>query len=162
MNWGFLLSGSLIAAGALALRRVWPSRRSTAVATVAWVVFGLSTVSSALVPADVSFLAHTLLAVPGMFAPAVALFALSTANRGSGRAIDARMARWSFWMAVAAIVMLLLIVVSTVWGVPPGGAAQRLLYLVPHVALTGLGLLLWRSAKRAQNPALRLRNPTSR
>ncbi|QVQ51534.1 DUF998 domain-containing protein [Spiractinospora alimapuensis] len=146
MNWGFVVLGGLLAAGALSLRRVWPRRRSATVTTVALVVFGLSWAASGLFPADVAFTTHTLLSLPGMFAPTVALLALWVALRGKRRG----MATWSLTAGITAVVTLVLMTTAILWGIPPGGLAQRLLYAVPHVALTGIGLgLLLRGGRHA-------------
>lgn len=136
MNWGFVILGGVVTAGALSLRRVWPRRRSATVSTVALVVFGLSWGASGLFPADVAFLTHTLVSLPGMLAPPIALLALWVVLRTERRG----MATWSLTAGVAAVITLVLMTAAIVWGVPPGGLTQRLLYAVPHVALTGIGI----------------------
>jgi hypothetical protein len=136
MNWGFVLYGAMMAAGALCLRRVWPGRVSARVASVAWVVFGLSWSGSGLVPADVAFLTHTLIALPGILAPTVALMALALALRRRRRGL----AMWSLALAGVTVAALALVTASVVWGIPPGGLTQRLHYAVSYLGLIGLGV----------------------
>src|SRR5699024_12402172 len=76
MNWTFTFTGIVIFVGALFVNQCWNDSKLTRVATALLVTYGISYTTSGIVPADISFLWHTLLALPVMFVQITAFLIL--------------------------------------------------------------------------------------
>lgn len=117
VDGGLVLSGVLLAVGAVLLARtVLPRRRSTTAATVAWGVAGASAVATGLVPVDRDLVLHSVVALPALVAQPVALLLLGASLRG--------------WSARLALPTVLVGVVSVV-------GAVAFLVTATEPALTG-------------------------
>lgn len=139
VNGGLVLFGALLALGAVLLRPVLPRRRLALAATVAWVVAGLSSVATGLVPLDRDLTLHALVALPALLAQPTALRLLA----GSlGRATP-RTARLTALVGLASVVGLVAFLVTST-SPRLGGLWERLAFWptylwLPVVAVVRLG-----------------------
>lgn len=69
--------------GALLLLRFLPRRRTMSAAVIAWVVAGVSSVATGLVPVDADLTLHSLVALPSLIAMPVGLLLLGIGFRGA-------------------------------------------------------------------------------
>lgn len=141
MNWTFTLTGVVIAVGAILLHQFWPRGRRAVAATVLLVIYGLSYSIAGIVPADVSFLWHTLGSLPGMFVqiPALLLIALTTRSRMPS------LAAWTSACLAITTGLLLLLLIQPVVPQLPGGLLQRLLYGSVYLWMVVTAILLWKN-----------------
>ena len=90
VNAGFVGGGLLLVVGAVAVRRLLPPGRLGVVAVVLWVVGGLSSVATGLVPIDRDLELHVLVSSPVFLAQPVAMLLTGVLLRrtrpGLGRA----------------------------------------------------------------------------
>lgn len=124
MNWTFTLTGIVIFTGAIFLHSFWPNSRKVNVATVLFVIFGLSYSVSGIFPADINFLIHTFASLPGMIVQIPALIII-------GRAIKntmPKLSKWTYFCLTLNLLSLLFIFLQLVFPELPGGLIQRLLY----------------------------------
>lgn len=94
LNGAFIAFGLALAIGAVLLPRAWRPGRLGAAAVALWVVSGLSSIATGLVPLDVDLEFHTLLSLPVFLAQAIALLLHGLALRGR---------RLSVWAIVASV-----------------------------------------------------------
>ncbi|WP_117215592.1 DUF998 domain-containing protein [Allorhizocola rhizosphaerae] len=87
MNASFVVFGLLLLVGAVLLRRTLPSGVAATVSVVLWVVSGLSSIGTGLVPLDRDLALHSLLSLPVFLAQPVAIITLGVALRGRQRAL---------------------------------------------------------------------------
>lgn len=146
MNWLFVFFGLAIAVGAICLHRQWPpSRRANAV-TILWIIYGLSSVMAGVVPADIHFLGHTFLSMPGMIVQIPALLLLA----GIVREYRPHLATWTYIWATLNIATLVVLTLSGTVDLPlalPGGLLQRALYFTVIAWAIGAAIL---TARRPQ------------
>jgi hypothetical membrane protein len=83
VNGSFVVFGVLLAVGAVLLRGSLPRPRLAAASTVAWVVAGLSSVATGLVPVDQDLELHALVALPSLVALPLALLLLAASLRAA-------------------------------------------------------------------------------
>lgn len=146
MNWFFVFLGVAIAIGAICLHRQWPPGRRANAVTVLWVIYGCSSVMAGAVPADVHFLGHTFLSVPGMIVQIPALLLLA----GIVREHRPRLATWTYIWAALNITTLVVLTLSGTVDLPvtmPGGLFQRALYFTVIAWAIGAAIL---TARRPQ------------
>ncbi len=113
LNGGFVIAGAALMVGAILLLRSRPGSRLATAACVLWVISGISSVVTGLVPLDVDLELHALVSTPAILLQPVALVLHATAYAR-------RDPRW--WSAVvvgvlaagAAVVFLLRL--DTTWG----------------------------------------------
>lgn len=142
MNWTFTFTGIVIFVGALFLHQCWNDSKLTRVATALLVTYGISYTTSGIVPADISFLWHTLLALPGMFVQIPALLII-------GRSMRIRMPKLSLWTFTCALInisILILLFLQPFIGLP-GGLLQRMLYGSVYLWMIITAIMLWKSSK---------------
>lgn len=140
--WWLVMNGSMVVAGlALAVAGLLLSRTLAIRPGARWamVVAGLSTLGAGLVPLDVSFTGHVLLALPAFPAQAVLLLLLAGAV---GRALSPR---WRSLFLAGGLVTggaTLLFAAPASWGLPFGVVERVAAYVAPLLlALLGLRLL---------------------
>lgn len=138
MNIIFILTGILIAAGAVLLHHFWGSSKWTIAATILLVIYGLGYTVSGIYPADVNFWAHTLPSMPSMILqiPAMYLIARSIRHKWPG------LARFTIICMLISTLSLILIII----GFPPG-LMQRLLYFSVWFWMGITAIILWRKQK---------------
>ncbi|WP_096186444.1 DUF998 domain-containing protein [Evansella halocellulosilytica] len=140
MNWIFTLTGLVIFVGAVCLHQFWPKKKTNVIATVLLAIFGLSYTISGIIPADVSFIWHTLASLPGMFVqiPAMVIIGLSI------RKEMPKLAVWTYVCTAINIITLLLIFLQFSMIDLPGGLFQRILYGSVYLWMTGTAIGLWK------------------
>lgn len=119
MNASFAVLGLALAAGMVLLRPALPRRRLVDAAIACWVVAGLSSVGTALVPLDVDLELHVLVSAPAFLAQPVALALTGWAVR----ARHPRLGRWGVALGVVCLVAGAL-VFGLVWS-EAGGLLER-------------------------------------
>lgn len=137
MNIIFILTGMLVAAGAVLLHHFWNGTRWTIVATVLLVIYGLGYTVSGIYPADVNFLAHTLPAIPTMIIqiPAMYIIARSIRHKWPG------LARFTLICMTVSTLSLILIIIGL-----PAGLMQRPLYFSVWLWMSVTAIILWRKS----------------
>ncbi|GAA0361564.1 hypothetical protein GCM10008968_16650 [Bacillus horti] len=140
MNWTFTITGLTTVIGAICLQQFWPATRMARVATWLLIIFGLSMSVAGIIPADVSFVWHTLASLPGMFVQIPALFLLGKAIRG----IRPKLATWSYICGALTSAVLLSLFLQAFISLP-GGLLQRLLYASVYVWSMGTAVVIWRN-----------------
>jgi hypothetical membrane protein len=83
MNTSFVVSGVLLAAGAVLLRGQLPPGRMTTTAVVLYVIGGLTSIGTGLVPMDQNLALHSLVSGPGFLVQPLALILLGLALRST-------------------------------------------------------------------------------
>ncbi|WP_017185921.1 DUF998 domain-containing protein [Alkalibacillus haloalkaliphilus] len=138
MNWTFTVTGILIVVGALTLYQYWPDNRKSKIATLFFIIFGLSYTISGIVPVDVSFLWHTIPSTPGMIVqiPALILIGLSI------RKEMPKLALWAFVSALITTSALILMFIEPF--VDIFGLLQRIVYGSVYVWMSTTAIVLWR------------------
>lgn len=139
MNWTFTLSGIATFAGAIFLQPFWPDNGKARVATVLFVIFGLSYAISGVFPADMNFLVHTLASLPGMFVQIPALILIGIAIRTT----LPKLSKWAFLCAFLSTSSLILLFLQPVFSDLPGGLLQRFLYGSVWLWMIINGIALW-------------------
>lgn len=81
MNGSFIAFGLLLAVGALLLRRWLPRGGTATVSVLLWIVSGLSSIGTGLVPLDQDLVLHALVSLPVFVAQPLALITLGVALR---------------------------------------------------------------------------------
>lgn len=139
MNWTFTVTGIVTFVGAICLHQFWPNNKQTKIATGLLVIFGLSYNISGIFPADVSFLWHTLGALPGMVVQIPALLLIGLAIRK----IMPKLAIWTYFSTLLTTCSLVLLFFQTSLNLP-GGLLQRILYGSIYLWMTVTAIVLWR------------------
>lgn len=124
MNWTFTLTGIMIFTGAIFLHSFWPNNRKIKIATVLFVIFGLSYSVSGIFPADINFLIHTFASLPGMFVQIPALIIIGKAIKNT----MPKLSKWTYFCLTLNLLSLLFIFLQPVFPELPGGLMQRMLY----------------------------------
>ncbi|MGN8646796.1 DUF998 domain-containing protein [Gracilibacillus sp. HCP3S3_G5_1] len=140
MNWTFTVTGIVIFVGAICLQQFWPDSKKTKIATGLLVIFGLSYSISGIFPADVSFLWHTLGALPGMVVQIPALLLI-------GIAIHKTMPILAIWTYISTLLTtcsLVFLFYQPSFINLPGGLLQRILYGSIYLWMTVTAIVLWR------------------
>ncbi len=140
MNWTFTLTGIVTCVGAVFLQQFWPNKRGTKVATVFFVIFGLSYAISGIFPADLNFPIHTFASLPGMLVQIPALILIGR----SIRTIMPKLSKWTFFCAFLSTGSLILLFFQPVFNDLPGGLLQRFLYGSVWLWMIVTGIALWR------------------
>jgi hypothetical membrane protein len=96
MNGSLVVFGLLLAAGAVLLRRRLPGGAAATSAMVLWVVAGLSSIGTGLIPLDRDLGLHVAVSLPVFLAQPAALIASATALRSHHRVLG-----WSAFVAGA-------------------------------------------------------------
>src|SRR5699024_7263261 len=117
MNWTFTLTGIVNVVGAIFLHPFWLNIKSTIIATVLLLIFGLSYGLSRIFPTDVNFLIHTFSSLPGMFVQIPAFILIG----GAIRTAMPKLAKWSFFCTFLTTGSLILIYLQPVFTELPGG-----------------------------------------
>jgi hypothetical membrane protein len=119
MNITFILTGVMVAAGAILLHGHWPDNRRTRFATMLWIIYGIGYMISGIYPADINFWVHAASSLPSMVVHIPAMIILA---REFGRQRP-KLARWTWiCMALSAASLIGLMI-----GLAPG-LMQRLMY----------------------------------
>ncbi|TDD48290.1 DUF998 domain-containing protein [Kribbella antibiotica] len=136
MNTSFVVSGVLLAAGAVLLRPQLPAGRTTTTAVVLYVIGGLTSIGTGLVPMDQNLALHSLVSGPGFLVQPLALILLGLALRRT-RAIFG-------WSTIAVGVASLAGAVA--FSINPGGAGhgffERLSLWPANIWATALAILI--------------------
>lgn len=138
LNGAFIGFGLALAVGALLLPRVWRPGRLGVAAVVLWIVSGVSSIATGLVPLDVDLELHTLVSLPVFLAQPIALLLHGLALRGR---------RLSVWAIVAAVlsvvgtVGLFAVTMQATWH----GALERLALWPAYLWLGAFGALVLRN-----------------
>ncbi|WP_411843876.1 DUF998 domain-containing protein [Salinicoccus sp. HZC-1] len=142
MNVTFIITGILIASGAILLHRFWRDGQKTGTATAMWVIYGLGYSVSGIYPADINFWVHTIFSLPSMFLHIPAMIIIA-------RAIKPEMpglAKFTYiCMGLSAFSLLVLFV-----GFAPG-LMQRLLYGFVWIWMSVTAIILWKRENEGQN-----------
>lgn len=142
MNVTFIITGILIASGAILLHRFWSDGQKTGIATVMWVIYGLGYSVSGIYPADVNFWVHTLFSLPSMFLHIPAMIIIARAIRTEMPGL----AKFTYiCMGLSAVSLLVLFV-----GIAPG-LMQRLLYGFVWIWMSITAIILWKRDNARQN-----------
>ncbi|WP_166435868.1 DUF998 domain-containing protein [Cellulomonas shaoxiangyii] len=142
INASLVVFGLLLAVGAVLLRRFLPRRRSATASTVAWVVVGLSSVATGLVPLDRDLTLHSLVALPALLASPAALLLLAASLRRAVPWLSAATAAVGLASLVGAVAFL----VTT--GSPDlGGLWERLGFWPTYLWLPVVAAVLLRRAR---------------
>lgn len=139
INWANTLTGIAIFVGAISLNNFWPNTQKTKVATVLLIIFGISNTLAGVIPADVSFVWHTVGSIPGMFVQVPALSLIANAIRKS----MPKLSVWTYACASLTTLSLLLIFIQPFTGLP-GGLLQRILYASVYLWAAVTAIVLWR------------------
>ncbi len=134
LNGAFIGFGLALAIGALLLPHAWRPGRLGVAAVALWVVSGLSSIGTGLVPLDVDLELHTLVSLPVFLAQPVALLLHGLALRGRPLAV------WALVVAVLSAVGtvgLFAVTMQATWH----GAFERLALWPAYVWLGAFG---WR------------------
>ncbi|KKK34162.1 hypothetical protein WN59_09445 [Salinicoccus sediminis] len=136
MNITFIVTGILIALGAVLLHRFFGEGIGVRIATGMWVVYGLGYSISGIFPADVNFSVHTIFSLPGMVLqiPAMLIIAKTIRDKMPGFSV------WTYICAALSALSLVLIVI----GFAPG-LMQRLLYGFVWLWMIVGAIILWRT-----------------
>lgn len=150
LNGSLVVSGVLLLVGAVLLHGFLPRRRSTTASTVAWVVAGLSSVATGLVPVDHDLALHSLVALPSLLAMPIGLLLLAASLR--------RTIPWVAGTAAAlGLASLAGAVVFVVTAASPelGGVWERLGFWPSYLCLPVVALVLHRrcTARPGDGPA---------
>lgn len=137
MNWTFTLTGIVIFVGAVFLQQYWPNKRQSRIATVLFVIFGLSYTISGIFPADVNFLLHTFISLPGMFVQIPALILIGLVLRFK----MPKLSIWTFFCAFLTTSSLILLFFQSIFNLP-GGLLQRALYGSVWLWMITIGIVL--------------------
>lgn len=137
MNIIFILTGMLIAAGAVLLHRFWGNSKWTVSATILFVIYGLGYTISGVFPADVNFWAHTLPSLPTMFVQLPAMYFIANAVRDKRPGLS----RFTFICMIISALSLILIIIGF-----PAGLMQRLLYFSVWLWMGVTAIILWRKS----------------
>lgn len=136
MNTAFAAFGVLVVLGAALARSSGATRRGT-LATVLWVVAGLSSVAVALAPLDRDVTTHVVAAAPVFLAQPVAIALHASASRGPWR--------WLGWTTAVVCGVAALAFVLGIGGEDVSGAAERVALWPVKV---WLGLVGWQALRR--------------
>lgn len=137
MNVIFILTGMLIASGAVLIHHFWGGSKWTIVATVLLVIYGLGYTVSGIYPADINFLAHTLPSIPSMLfqIPAMYIIARFIRHKWPG------LAQFTFVCMSISTLSLILMIIGL-----PAGLMQRLLYFSVWFWMGITAIILWRKS----------------
>ena len=138
MNIIFILTGILIASGAVLVHHFWGSSKWTIAATVLLIIYGLGYTVSGIYPADVNFWAHTLPSMPSMILQIPAMFLIARSIRHKWPAL----ARFTIICMVISTLSLIMIIIGF-----PAGLMQRLLYFSVWFWMGITAIILWRKHK---------------
>ncbi|GAA1854054.1 hypothetical protein GCM10009714_39030 [Microlunatus capsulatus] len=139
LNGSLVLFGALLALGAVLLHRSLPRRRSARAATVAWVVVGLSSAATGLVPLDRDLTLHALVALPGLLASPVALLLLGGALRSIAPRTAVLTAAAGLLSAVGAVAFL-----ATASSPELGGVRERVAFWPSYLWVPVVAVVLRR------------------
>ncbi len=137
LNGAFIAFGVALAVGALLLPRAWRPGGLGAAAVCCWVISGLSSIGTGLVPLDVDLELHSLVSLPVFLGQPVALLLHGLALRGRP------LATWAFVTAALSLVGtigLFAVTLMATWG----GFFERLSLWPAYLWLGVLGALLLR------------------
>ena len=142
MNTSFIVSGLLLAGGAILLRRWLPAGKRTTTAVVLWVISGLSSVGTGLVPLDQNLTLHGVVSLPAFLAQPVALILLGLALRPQHRGLA-----WSGLLAgvISSVGTVAFIVGSSSYG----GLLERLSLWPAYVWVTALAIVALRPSAQS-------------
>lgn len=137
LNGGFIVVGTALSVGAVLILLSRPRSRLLIAACVLWMISGLSSLASGLVPLDVDLELHALVSTPGIVLQPVALALHAAVYARTSR-------RW--WALVAAAVLIAL---ESAWFVVRlevryGGLLERIAIWPVLIALPFLALRGWR------------------
>ncbi len=140
MNWTFTFTGIVIFVGALFLHQFWPDNRKTRIATIFLVIFGLSFTFAGIIPADVSFLWHTLPTLPGMLVQIPALILIGFSIRTE----MPKLSLWTFFCVFITTTALTLLSLQPLFTeLFAFGLFQRILYGSVFLWMTITAIVLW-------------------
>lgn len=135
MNIIFIVTGILIAAGAILLHRFWGDGTRTRIATGMWVVYGLGYSVSGIYPADVNFWVHMIFSLPSMFLQIPAMIIISQAIKPA----MPKLSRFTFICMIISAISLILMAI----GFPPG-LMQRVSYGFVWIWMSAAAIVLWK------------------
>jgi hypothetical membrane protein len=81
LNGSFIILGLFMALGAILIRRLLPPGLAATTSVVLWVISGLSSIATGLVPLDQDLILHVLVSEPIFFAQPLAIITLGLAFR---------------------------------------------------------------------------------
>ena len=139
MNWTMAVSGALVAAGALLVRSRLPRGYRSTAAMWLLVVFGGSSALAGVIPADIDFVWHVAVSLPGMVVQVPAFFLLGRSLRSKRPGLAA----WSYLCGWSTVVSLALLALQPILELP-GGLIQRALYGIVFVWCGGMAATLLR------------------
>ena len=145
MNSTFVVVGLLLVVGAVALRRAWPQRRLTTVATVLLALAGAGQLLAGLSPEDVNGGLHVLGALFGIPLPPIAILLLAA----SVGPVDRMAGVLSVTLGLAGVVGLALMIAAP--GLLGAGASERLAAYPTYVWTIAIGSIVL--ARRASATA---------
>ncbi|WP_405064055.1 DUF998 domain-containing protein [Kribbella sp. NBC_01505] len=142
MNVSFVVSGVLLAAGAILLRPQLPSGRMTTIAVVLYVIGGLTSIGTGLVPMDKNLALHSLVSGPGFLVQPLALLLLGLALRRTRPAFG--------WSTIA--VGLASLAGAVAFSIHPSGTGhgffERLSLWPANIWATALAVLILSAMRR--------------
>ena len=136
MNITFIVTGILIALGAVLLHRFFGEGTGVRIATGMWIVYGLGYSISGIFPADINFAVHTIFSLPGMVLQIPAMIIIA-------KSIRDRMPGFSVWTYICMGLSALSLVVILIGFAP--GLMQRLLYGFVWLWMIVGAIILWRT-----------------
>nr|WP_246384246.1 DUF998 domain-containing protein [Gracilibacillus halotolerans] len=124
MNITFTLIGVAIFVGAILLQPLLPKLRRIRIATVLFAIYGISFAISGIIPADISFTAHTISALPGMVVQIPALFFIAQSIKFT----MPKFYKWTLFILIVNSSTIVLLCLQAFITSLPGGLLQRILY----------------------------------
>lgn len=142
LNAGFILAGAALVGAAVLLLRSTTRSRLVHAACILWIISGVSSVATGLIPLDTNMELHALVSTPAILLQPVALALHAAAYTSSD-------SRWWPLVGVGALTtaaaLLFLLRLDTEWG----GLIERATIWPALLALPFLGLQAARSARHA-------------
>lgn len=142
MNVSFIVSGILLATGAILLWRWIPSGGARGTAVVLWVISGLSSIGTGLVPLDQNLILHGVVAFPAFVAQPAALIVMGLGLRRQRPGLG-----WSgFAAGVVSAVASIAFIVRT--GDTGSGLFERLALWPSYLWIAVLAVIVFSSGSR--------------